>query len=133
MEIRRTPSPTRPPDPCAITAISITDVPQQRRYWNREIIRWGEAQSAPISLELTARTPFLCRNAAIMISSFIICLCKHCLCKHCSFNKIIDVLHVHLGGGRQAECRALSLGGKNRSAGFRSQRVGAGSDGKGRR
>ncbi len=44
--------------------------------------------------------------------------------------QLIDVLHVHLLGGRQAERRALSPGGRNRRAGFRTPRAGVGSDGK---
>ncbi len=51
---------------------------------------------------------------------------KQCLL----ITKLIDVLHVHLLGGRQAERRALSPGGRNRRAGFRTPRAGVGSDGK---
>ncbi len=52
-------SPTRPPDPCVIPAISIVAVSQQQRDWNREStlfgacpagaerIAAGKAQSAP--------------------------------------------------------------------------------------
>ncbi len=95
---RANPSPTRPPDLYAIPAISLATVPQQRQYRDCKIIQWGEARSA---------------------SSFIICLYKQC-----SFTKLINVLHVHLLVERQAECRALSLGGRNRGAGFRSQKAG---------
>ncbi len=51
---------------------------------------------------------------------------KQCLL----ITKLIDVLHVHLLGGRQAERWALSPGGRNRRAGFRTPRAGDGSDGK---
>ncbi len=61
---RASPSLTRPPDPCAIPAISIAAVPQQQRDQNREItgtdracpagaqrIAAGKAQSAFFSRE----------------------------------------------------------------------------------
>ncbi len=99
---RANPSPTCPPDLCAIPAMLFAAMPQRNR--SLEIIRRGEARSA---------------------SSFIICLCKQC-----NFTKLIDVFHVHLLGGRQAEHRALSLGGRNHGTGLRSQSAGTGSDGK---
>lgn len=57
----------------------------------------------------------------------LIWLCKWCFCNSRAHR------HINLLGGKQAERRALSPGGKNSSAGFRIPRAGAGSSGWGRR
>ncbi len=63
-----------------------------------------------------------------------ISLIHNMLVQTLQFTKLIDVLHVHLLGGRQAERQALSLGVINCGVGFRIQRrfvtAYAGSEGK---
>ncbi len=80
--------------------------------------------------DCTSSAPQTCCSKCLYL--FTICLFKQYACAT-ALRKLIDVLHVHLLGGRQAEHRALSPRGRNRRAGFRPQRAGAGSDGKGRR
>ncbi len=120
---RASPSPTHPPDPCAMTRdlsrhrASATAGPELRDHTA------GRSTISPFFFF------FLWADSANSILSFITCLQNNACC----FTKLIDVLRVDLLGGRQAERRALSLGGRNRRAGFRTQRAGVGSDGKGRR
>ncbi len=115
---RASPSPTHLPDPCATTRdlsrhrASAIAGPEPRDHTA------GRSTISPlIPYGLTARL--------FSVLSFIH-LMKQCLL----ITKLIDVLHVHLLGGRQAERRALSPGGRNSRAGFRTPRAGVGSDGK---
>ncbi len=70
----------------------------------RSEIQYGKAQSAPpfFSRALAVRAP-LPRHAAHNDIIYNILVQTTCLCKQYAFRKLIDILHVHLGGGRQAE------------------------------
>ncbi len=139
---RSSPSPTRPPDPCAIPAISIAAVPQQQWDQNREItgthslerarrernvLQRGKHNQPFFSRELTARAA-LRRHAAHndIRSQYVY-----------ANNMLVQLLYESSSTPpcppprRKTGGASPSLRGEETAvAGFRSQRAGAGSDGK---
>ncbi len=115
---RASPSPTRPPDPCAIPVFSI-----------------GKTRSAPPFFLERAE----CASSAPQISFFSITLFYFILFYIIFIHNMRVRTLAHrrppFPPPRKKTGRASSpfSEGKNRRAGFRSQRVGVGSEGKGRR